>query len=95
MFRNFKVRSIAGRQPPESPFIKGDLRNSPLIKGARGLFEMDICSISKKVADKGSLIKSYRKFHFIFAGCTTYGIENPPLLRGIWGGVVPPFLRGT
>jgi len=32
------------------------LRNSPLIKGARGLFEMDICSISKKVAAEGSLI---------------------------------------
>jgi len=48
MFRNFKVESIAIRQPPESPFSKGDLRNSPLIKraskksplekGARGLF---------------------------------------------------------
>src|SRR3990167_2552814 len=41
MFRNFKVRSIAIRQPPESPFSKGDLRNSPLIKGVRGLFVMD------------------------------------------------------
>src|SRR3990172_9554032 len=33
MYRNFKLRSIAIRQPPESPFINGDLRNSPLIKG--------------------------------------------------------------
>jgi hypothetical protein len=36
MFRNFKVRNIAARQPPESPFSKGDLRKSPLIKGAGG-----------------------------------------------------------
>jgi|GEM_PF-5244607 len=41
MYRNFKVRSIAIRQPPEAPFIKGDLRKSPLEKGARGLFVMD------------------------------------------------------
>jgi len=57
MYRNFKVESIAVRQPPESPFSKGDFRNSPLIKGARGLFMLDICCVSKKVAAVGSLIK--------------------------------------
>jgi len=30
-------------QPPVSPFSKGDLGNSPLVKGARGLFMLDIC----------------------------------------------------
>ena len=39
------------RQPPESPFFKGDLKNSPLKKGTRGLFMPDICCISKKVAE--------------------------------------------
>jgi len=29
--------SLSGTQPPESPFIKGDLTKSPLEKGARGL----------------------------------------------------------
>ena len=38
MYRNFKVCIIATGQPPESPFSNGDLRKSPLIKGARGLF---------------------------------------------------------
>jgi len=57
MLREFKVGSIEVRQPPESPFSKGDLTKSPLIKGARGLFLLDICCISKKVAAKGSLIK--------------------------------------
>ena len=47
MFRNFKVRRIAIRQPPESPFSKGDVKNSPLIKGARGLFLTGICRVSK------------------------------------------------
>ena len=37
MYRNFKVCIMATKQPPESPFSKGDLRKSPLIKGARGL----------------------------------------------------------
>ena len=44
--------------PPESPFSKGDLKNSPLIKGERGLFVPDIYRISKKVAADGSLINS-------------------------------------
>ncbi|OHC06651.1 MAG: hypothetical protein A3J92_02925 [Planctomycetes bacterium RIFOXYC2_FULL_41_27] len=44
------------KQPPESPFSKGDLKNSPLIKGARGLFALNNYCISKKVAAKGSPI---------------------------------------
>ncbi len=30
--------SLSGIQPPESPFVKGDLTKSPLEKGARGLY---------------------------------------------------------
>ena len=34
MYRNFKVCIMATKQPPESPFSKGDLRKSSLVKGA-------------------------------------------------------------
>ncbi len=39
------------RQPPKSPFIKGDLRNSPLPKGAGDCF-IGVCYVSKKLLPK-------------------------------------------
>nr|CAJ71078.1 unknown protein [Candidatus Kuenenia stuttgartiensis] len=50
-----KLRIIWLKQPPKSPFSKGDLRNSPLINGVRGLFCQHLLCIQKVVAE-GSLI---------------------------------------
>ena len=48
---------MATKQPPESPFSKGDLRKSPLTKGARGLcFFADIAMHLKGAAE--GLIKT-------------------------------------
>jgi len=49
LYRNFKVRSIAIRQPPESPFIKG----------ARGLFVMDNLLHIKKSCCRRQLNLNY------------------------------------
>ena len=54
MYRNFNVCIIATGQPPESPFSNGDLRKSPLIKGARGVFFTGICRVYKKSLPKAA-----------------------------------------
>ena len=66
MYRNFKVCIMATKQPPESPFSKGDLRKSPLIKGARGLCFFADIAMHLKVAAKGSLIQ--RVLQHLFPG---------------------------
>ena len=65
MLREFKVGSIEVRQPPESPFIKGDLTEFflekwdlkiPLNKGGKGVVFVEYLLHIKKVATYGSLI---------------------------------------
>jgi len=51
MYRNFKVCVIGYHT---TPFIKGDLRKSPLIKGARGLSFASICRVYKKSLPKAA-----------------------------------------